>query len=114
MRRVPLADASGRLLLPGVWVAETSWERTRGLLGRPRLAPGEGMWLPRCRFIHTCGMGYAIDVVFADALGRVVRVAAGLRPWRLAWAWAAAHTLELPAGGAAPLGLEPGVALRVP
>ena len=54
-------------------------------------------------------MRFPIDAVFLDARGRVVRVAANLRPWRLATtARGANDTLELPAGAAARAGTQAG------
>ena len=42
---------------------------------------------------------YAIDAVFVDGGGRVVRVVENLRPWRIvAWARGARDCLELPSG----------------
>ncbi len=47
-------------------------------------------------------MRFAIDAVFIDRQGRVVRVAADLPPWRFATAARGARdVLELPAGTAA-------------
>jgi uncharacterized membrane protein (UPF0127 family) len=57
--------------------------RTRGLLGRPPLADGQGLLLRPCRGVHTFFMGYAIDVAFLDPAGRVVELRSGLRPWRM-------------------------------
>jgi len=114
MRQERLCDGGGRERVARLWVAESAWERTRGLLGRVRLAPDEAMWLPRCRAVHTWFMRFAIDAVFVDADGRVARVAAGLGPWRVAWSREAVHTLEMPAGGARRSGLAAGVLLRLP
>ncbi len=58
------------------------WERTRGLLGRPAPAPGEGVWLSPCKQVHTVGMGYAIDTVHLDR-GQTVLFVQTLKPWRL-------------------------------
>lgn len=45
--------------------------RRRGLLGRDRL---EGaLLIDRCRWVHTVGMRFAIDVAFLDADGLVIR-----------------------------------------
>ena len=94
-------------------VAETAWEAARGLLGRRAPALDEGLWLPKCGAIHMMFMGYAIDAVFMDAEGRILRVAAGLRPWRLARARGARATLETAAGSAARLDLRVGDRLRL-
>lgn len=46
-------------------------------------------------------MRFAIDAVFVDRAGRVVRVVERLPPWRTAvFARAAAEVIELPAGTA--------------
>ena len=78
--------------------------RRRRLLGLAlRRAPPEGwaLLLPRCRSVHTFGMRFAIDVVFLDAGGRVVRVVTGVRPGRVVTCRRAAAVLELRAGGSA-------------
>ena len=54
-------------------------------------------------------MRFAIDAVFVDRAGTVVRVAADLPPWRLAIvARGARDVLELPAGAAARAGTQAG------
>ena len=54
-------------------------------------------------------MRFAIDAVFLDRAGRVVKVAADLPPWRLAIAARGARdVLELPAGTAARTGTQVG------
>jgi hypothetical protein len=54
-------------------------------------------------------MRYAIDAVFVAADGRVTKVVANLRPWRVVW-WArgARDCLELPVGAAAASGTQVG------
>lgn len=54
-------------------------------------------------------MRFAIDAVFVDKSGRVVKVAADLPPWRFAaMARGARDVLELPAGTAARTGTQAG------
>lgn len=58
-------------------------------------------------------MRFAIDAVFVDRAGRVVRVAPGLRPWSLAtFARGADAVVELPAGAAARSATQVGDVLR--
>ena len=78
--------------------AERFGERLKGLLGRPRLEAGEGLILDRCASVHTCFMGFPIDLCFLDAAGRVVRTLVALPPWRAASAVGAVWVVELPAG----------------
>ena len=88
-----------------VRVASSTLDRTVGLLRTPVLARGEGLWIERSPSIHMFFMPYAIDAVFVSKSGRVTKVAANLKPWRVVW-WApgARDCLELPAGTAATSG----------
>lgn len=83
-------------------VASSTRDRTVGLLRTPALGPGEGLWIERSPSIHMFFMPYAIDAVFVADDGRVTKVVANLRPWRVVW-WApgARDCLELPVGAAA-------------
>jgi len=91
-------EESGQTLVPMLCRAVTPWQRMRGLLGRDRLEPGEGLLIERCSSIHTCFMRFPIDVVYLDAGWRVKKKVAHLVPWRLSACLGASHTLELPAG----------------
>ena len=54
-------------------------------------------------------MRFAIDAVYIDKSGRVVKVAANLRPWHFADAARGARdVLELPAGTASRTGTQAG------
>lgn len=89
-------------------------ERLLGLLARPRLQPGEALLLRPCNSVHTCFMRYELDIVFVDAEGVVLKLVTGLRPWRAAACWSAKATLELAAGQAAALHIQPGQRLALP
>ena len=89
-------------LVEELMLALDPWRRLRGLLGRPALAPGQGLLIRPCRGVHTCFMGYPIDVLFLDRSGTVVALYARLRPWRMTAVIGGAYaTLELAAGRAA-------------
>ena len=79
-----------------VSVPQTRRERARGLLGRDGLAPGEALFLERCRSILTIGMRFAIDVAWLDPDLQVVRLRL-VRPGRVT-APHGRHVLELAAG----------------
>jgi uncharacterized membrane protein (UPF0127 family) len=82
-----------------VAVADTWLSRLRGMLGRPALSPGEGLFLTPCRSVHMYGMRFPLDVVFLDAAGIVVAAYRSLAPAsRSGWHRNAVHALELPAG----------------
>jgi uncharacterized protein len=91
-----------------------SWgARALGLLATPRLDDPCGLWISPCPSVHTFGMRYAIDVAFLSAEGRILRLCPALRPWRAAGARGAHSTLELRAGLAQQLGLQPGQVLTL-
>jgi uncharacterized membrane protein (UPF0127 family) len=90
-------------------VADTHWKRLRGLLGRRRLAQGEGMWFKPCKSVHTFFMAFPIDVVYLTKEDVVAKVEPRLRPFSLSWGGPGAHTaVELPAGTIDRLRLRPG------
>ncbi|MFH2203740.1 MAG: DUF192 domain-containing protein [Elusimicrobiota bacterium] len=79
--------------------ADTLETRSRGLLGKSRMDPEEGLWIDPCPMIHTFFMRFSIDVLFLDKGLRVRRVMENLRPWRLSpWVFTAQSVLELPGG----------------
>ena len=59
-------------VLASVDVAASRAERAKGLLGRDDL---EGAFaIPGCRWVHTMGMKFPIDVAYVDADGNVIKV----------------------------------------
>lgn len=81
-----------------VELADTRATRRRGLLGRDGMAPSSALILLPSFAIHTAFMRFAIDVVFVNRAGVVVRVVTDLEPWRMAADWRAHAVVELPAG----------------
>jgi uncharacterized protein len=93
--------------------ADSSETRTRGLLGREGLSPGEGLWISPCEWVHMFGMKFAIDVVVLDKGHRVVGTKTALRPGRIGpLFWGAHSTLELPVGAIAASGTVKGDQIR--
>ncbi len=80
--------------------------QSRGLLGRDGLAPDQGMLfaagaLTPFMWMHMFFMRFAIDIVFLDRTGRVIKIDRELKPWRLSsLVFRAATALELAAGAA--------------
>jgi len=97
-----------------VRVARSTLDRTVGLLRTPEVNPGEGLWIERSPSIHMLFMPYAIDAVFVSKAGRVTKVVANLKPWRVVW-WArgARDCLELRAGAASESNTQVGDELRL-
>lgn len=106
-------EPTGAVVLERVEEAADFLGRGVGLLGREALEPGTGLWIHPCKSIHTFGMRFPIDAVFLDRRHRVVRLVAGLRPWRMVpIVWRASSVVELPAGHAASAGISAGDQLR--
>ncbi|MGH8013238.1 MAG: DUF192 domain-containing protein, partial [Candidatus Binataceae bacterium] len=62
--------------------------RSRGLIGRERLLPDNGMLFIKGRlepfmWMHMFFMRFPIDLMFLDRGDRVIRINLGLKPWRL-------------------------------
>jgi uncharacterized membrane protein (UPF0127 family) len=79
----------------GVYVARGPRARLLGLALLRQLAPDRALLIPGCRSVHTFGMRFALDVVFLDAQGEVVRVARGVPPRRIVSCRRAVAVVEL-------------------
>lgn len=103
---VTLADRFAgleRVALPGdltLLIAGDRRSRRRGLahLDADGLPAGWALGFERCRSVHTIGMRFALDLVWADAGGAVVRVDRAVGPWRVRTCVAAHGVVETAAG----------------
>jgi uncharacterized membrane protein (UPF0127 family) len=89
-------------------VASSFLSRSKGLLGRSGLEPGEGLFIRSTSSIHMFFMRFPIDAVFLDRELGVVKVVPDLKPWRIALARGAKSVVELRAGEAARHGVAVG------
>jgi uncharacterized membrane protein (UPF0127 family) len=100
-------------IIASAWHAKGYFARLRGLLGRT-LQENGGLLLTPCSAIHTIGMRYAIDAVYLDRDGRVLRIEESLHPGRvLPHQQGARHVLELPDGCAKRRAITAGDILEV-
>jgi hypothetical protein len=91
--------SSGLVVSADVKTAFDAKSRMEGLLPRTGLNPGESLLIKPCSQIHTFFMKFAIDAVFIDKKGRVLKVVHEIKPWRIsAWVIGADGVLELAAG----------------
>ncbi|HQZ02301.1 MAG TPA: DUF192 domain-containing protein [Thauera sp.] len=86
--------------------ARSFWQRAIGLLGRAALDLDEALLIRPCQAIHTCGMRFAIDVVFLDRNGVVLSVHPAVGPWRVRRQAGAHAVLELAEGAALRYGIR--------
>jgi uncharacterized protein len=97
-------------------IADTHWTRLRGLLGlrSSDFRNGFGLWIVPCRGVHTLGMGFPIDVLYLDRAMTVIRIQAGMKPWRVAPVMMlAASVLELPSHTTAETGTVVGDRIEI-
>lgn len=103
METCPRLDAlPARELGRGLRVAEahTRVARLRGLARLDAMPAATALHIPRCRSVHTFSMRFALDLVWLDAAGRVVRVDARVPPRRLRTCLRARSVVETRGGAA--------------
>jgi len=89
--------------LPGglrLHTARRASERRRGLAGLDDLPASRGLLLPRTRSIHTLGMRFALDLLWLDRDGLLVRVDRDVPPRRMRTCLRARSVVEVRAGQA--------------
>ncbi len=90
-------------------IAEGSWARVRGRIGKSSLRPGAGLVLHYSSQIHTFGMRFPIDVLFLDRMGIAIHLIHRLPPGRVSpLVRGAKYAVELPAGLLAQTGTRVG------
>lgn len=95
-------------------VADTFWTRLKGLIGARELPDGDGLLITPCNSVHCMFMSIPIDVVYVDANDRVVDIDRDMKPWSVGRPRRRArYVIELPAGTATRLGVQPGDELAV-
>jgi uncharacterized membrane protein (UPF0127 family) len=102
----------GTVLATCLEVADSAPKRSKGLLGRVGLAPGEGLWIAPCESVHTFFMRFPIDLVYLDRKNKVKKVRSDVGAWRLSACLSAHSVLELPAGMIRSTRTEPGDTLE--
>ena len=108
-------ETRGTVIASRVEVGSSVWARFMGLMGRPSLASGAGLWLPGDNGIHMFFMRFPIDALFLSREGRVVGAYRGLRPWTgiVPLVRGAHGVLELPVGAIDASGTELGDVVRI-
>jgi hypothetical protein len=88
----------GTLLADSLDIADTFLDSLMGLMGRPCLKRGQGLWIKPCQSIHTLWMRFPIDVLFLDKQGVVVHFVESMKPFRVSRHVSKARSvIELPA-----------------
>jgi uncharacterized membrane protein (UPF0127 family) len=99
---------TGTVVAKHLLTAFDSQARRKGLLGRDSLPESTALIIAPCNAVHTFFMRFAIDVAFVTREGRVTKIRAAIRPWRMTGALRAFAVVELPAGALALTNTVPG------
>lgn len=91
-----------------VEIAGTGSTRTKGLLGRKGLPPGEALWIVPCEAVHTFWMQFALDLVYLDREHRIRKIRRNVPPWRISGCLTAHSVLEFAAGSVGEEIAQPG------
>ena len=105
-----LVTADDRVLASAE-VADAHAARRRGLLGRDGI--DGAIVLRPCRWVHTLGMRFAVDVAFLDHAGTVIKTMQIRRNRMGIPVWRARTVIEAEAGAFARWGLRVGDVLEV-
>ena len=90
-----------------------SASRKKGLLGRSALASGVAIVIAPSSAVHTFGMRFPIDIIFAGRDGTVLKIRHAVPRTRVAAALKAFAVIEMAAGSAKQAGLAVGDRLSV-
>lgn len=109
MRKASLANSRLGITVGEVRLADTFLTRLRGLIGRPTLQKGQGLWVKPCRQVHMFGMHYSLSIWFLNQEGKVLQIIDELKPGEVSpLNRMAASVLEFPAEWAKMTGTQIG------
>ena len=110
---IPVNDVSSAMQMLEISVADTFVARLRGLLGTTSLPAHKGLLLRGCNSIHMLGMLYALDIVYLDKRGCIIKIIKNLKPWQMSFCRPAQDTLEVKSGTVSRLGWRIGDQLKL-
>jgi uncharacterized membrane protein (UPF0127 family) len=76
------SSKGAELLLDHLDLAEGTWSRAKGLLGRQKLESHEALWIRPANNIHTFFMKFDIDCIFIDKKMEIKNLAKNVGPFR--------------------------------
>ena len=71
------------VILNQIEIADTFYNRFKGLMGRKNLDEGSGMKINPCNSIHCFFMRIPIDVLFVSREHTVIKIITGMKPWKV-------------------------------
>lgn len=101
----------GKLIFKNIDLADTFYERFKGLMLRKNLDGSDGLLLKNCSSVHCFLMRFSIDVIYLSNSFEIVGKET-IKPWRVGHFYKGArHVLEVAEGKAH--GLEVGKFLNI-
>lgn len=101
-------------------IADNLWRRALGMMGKTQIAENAGMMFiyPRPRIVRLwmANTALALDAIFVDETGRILKIVHCLQPYSRRWVsseQAAKWVLEIAAGQAMRLGIAAGDRVRL-
>ncbi len=92
---------SGKALAENVQVAESFFERLKGLMFIREMKGHDGLFIKNTNSVHNCFVRFPLDLVFVNNDMQVIKIIRNFKPWRFTRIYfKARHVLELPAGAA--------------
>ncbi|WP_373531399.1 DUF192 domain-containing protein [Vampirovibrio sp.] len=89
--------------------ADTYFKRLVGLMGKPVIPQGFGLWIVPCQDIHSFFMRVEFDAIFLNQEGQVLHLVQRMKPWRISkFVRGGKVVLELSAGTIEQSGTQPG------
>jgi uncharacterized membrane protein (UPF0127 family) len=90
---------TGQEIGKNVKAATSFWPRLIGFMFRKSPYPYDGMYFPKCNWVHNSFVRFPIDVVFIDEKGHVIKIIRNFRPWSFSKVYfKAKHTIEFAIG----------------
>ena len=77
--------------------ARTLLKRLKGFMFDKKIDPSQGLWIKKCKSVHTCFMNFNIDLIFINKEKKIVGLVENLHPWKLSpFYWKADSVIEMP------------------
>lgn len=115
MARLYKTSISGaELLIDRLDLAESFWQRGKGLLGKKKIDSDQALWIKPCNNIHTFFMNFKIDCIFVDRNMEIKKIVENIGPFRFVGPyWKSSSVIETQAGFAQKFKLNIGDRLYV-
>jgi len=92
-------EKNSKVICKNLGIADSFFDRLKGLMFREKLNKGEGLLIIPCNSIHTFFMKFPIDVLFVNKEDKIVASIEKMKPSRISKIYGKAkYVVELPAG----------------